>query len=128
MTNIPQFLPNPEVHALRDQGTLVGVVVKVRDAKPVRSVQPSSEEAVFFELDKDDLPVSITFMEPLETGAACDVILTLVGGEVVGRRVASRVIPRAEVTAIVEAVKRANRELAGSEQQLRFSLSPATTP
>lgn len=80
MTDFDRFLPQPRVHPLRDQGALIGVIVQLQRTKSVRAVQPNPEQAVFFDLDERDIPVSITFLEPLGATAVCEVIYTLMSG------------------------------------------------
>jgi hypothetical protein len=121
MTDFDRFLPQPQVHALRDQGALVGVVVQLQRAKSVRSVQPDLERAVFFELDAHDLPVSITFLEPLGATAICEVIYTLLSGsdgpEGVDRRVEFRVLPPERVAPAVKAIQEAQEQFSGPDEQ-----------
>jgi hypothetical protein len=123
MTDFDRFLPEPDVCELLDQGVRIGMVVRFQRVKSVRSVHPNPDVSVFFDLDENDVPVSITFLQPLGATAICDVIYTFVNGidgkpYGVGRRVENRVIAHA-----VSAIKKAQQRLAGPEQ-LPLALQP----
>jgi len=106
---MPDFLPDPEVEYVREDGRIVSAIMRVQRKRATHTVRPNPDVPVFFAVDAEGYPVAFIFHAPIEGVAAMEVVEHLYedghGPRGVGQRVKLHFLTRDQIRAAVHALK-----------------------